>query len=144
MAYASVQDLIDRFGERTMIQLSDRTHRPQTAIDADVVGHAIADAEALVDGYLAKAISLPIAEVPASLTRITADIARYYLLGEAADKDGAAARAHDQALTWLRDVSRGVVVLVQPSTDTPAPAVAGGVRVVAGDRVLSRDSLRGM
>ena len=35
--YATQDDLIERFGETKLIQLTDRTNRPATTIDADVV-----------------------------------------------------------------------------------------------------------
>lgn len=144
MAYATLQDLIDRFGAEELIQRTDRTNLPPTTIDATVVAAAIADAEALVDGYIAKAYRLPLAEVPPVLTRMVADIARYYLLGEVAAKDTPAARAYEQAISWLRDVARGVVALVQASTDAPAPQSGPAVTIAGPSRIMSRDTLRGL
>ena len=144
MAYATLQDLIDRFGAEELIQRTDRTNLPPTTIDATVVAAAIADAEALVDSYLAKAYRLPLAEVSPVLTRTTADVARYHLLGEVAAKDTPAARAYDQAIAWLRDVARGVVALVQPSTDAPPTQSGAAVRTSGPARVMSRDNLRGL
>lgn len=144
MAYATLQDLIDRFGATELIQRTDRTNRPPTTIDEVVVGRALSDAAALIDGYLAKVYQLPLADVPPALTRVAADVAHYYLLGEVADKDGAAARAYDQALSWLKDVARGTVVLVERTSESiPTPA-GSAVSVVAPARVMSRDNLRGM
>lgn len=140
--YAAKQDMIDRFGELEMIQLTDRSV-PPAAIDEAVLGRALDDAGALIGGYLAKLYSLPPAAVPERLVRVEADIARYYLTGEAASKDGPVRLAYDDALSWLRDVSRGLVVLEIDGLPAAQPE-GGTVRVSGPARVMSRDSLRGL
>jgi phage gp36-like protein len=144
MAYATRQDLVDRFGATELIQLTDRVNRPASTVDDTVVGRAIADAEALIDGYLAKRYALPLAEIPPILTRMACDIARFFLHGKAAEKDGPVDRANTAAISWLRDVSRGVVELEVGAGETPAPIGGGMVRTSASERVMRRDSLRGM
>lgn len=143
MAYCSLQDLIERYGETELIQLTDRAAIPPATIDADVVARAIGDASALVDGYLAKRYVLPLATVPDILVRRTAEIARHYLHGSAADVDGPVARGHRDAIAWLRDVAAGVVVLDVAGVTAPL-AGGGDVRVTGPDRTLTRDSLRGL
>ncbi|KQQ85847.1 hypothetical protein ASF65_04740 [Aureimonas sp. Leaf324] len=91
MSYASLQDLIDRFGDRELIQLTDRTNRPASVIDQTVVGRALADADALIDGYVGKVHALPLAAVPPALVKTAADIARFYLHSKP-EKDGAVCR----------------------------------------------------
>lgn len=143
MTYVTKQQLIDRFSERELIQLTDRDNKPATTIDDTVVNGAIADAEALVDGYLGKVYELPLGVTPPVLTRISADIARYYLHGKSADKDGPVHRAYTEAASWLKDVSRG---LVQIDAAGVAPAAAGGgsIRAKPADRVFTRNSLKDM
>lgn len=142
MTYATKQDLIDRFGELELKQLTDRTNRPPSAIDDTVVSRALGDADDLVNGYLAKAYALPIATPPGILTRMSADIARFYLHAGKADKESPVSRAYDQAVAWLKDVARGVVTI---EADGVAPAQAGGGSVQANpsSRVFTRESLRG-
>lgn len=141
MPYATQQDLVDRFGQEELVQLTDRTNFPVSTIDPVVVGRAVSDASALIDSYLTKVVKLPLAVVPEVLVKTTADIARYYLHGKAAEKDGPVARAYDEALAWLRDVSRGLVEL-SVGGETPAAAGGGSVKAVAPNRVFTRDSLR--
>lgn len=143
MTYVTQQQMIDRFSERELIQLTDRTNKPATTIDDIVVAGAIADAQALVDGYLGKVYQLPLALTPPVLTRISADIARYYLHGKSADKDGPVHRAYLEATSWLKDVSLG---MVQIDAEGVAPAQAGGgsIRAKPADRVFTRGSLRDM
>jgi phage gp36-like protein len=142
MPYATKQDLIDRFGETELKQLTDRTNVPPTTIDDTVVTRALDDATALADGYLGKKYALPLSVTPPVLTKLVADVARYYLHGKRAEKDGPVAIAYKEAVAWLRDVSNG---LVQLDADGVAPSQAGGgsVKATAPGRVFTRDSLKG-
>ena len=147
MTYATKQDLIERFGETELLQLTDRINRPPQAIDDAVVDRALADADALADGFVGKVAKLPLAAVPPALTKVCADLARYYLHGKSAEKDGAVARAHNEAMGWLRDVARGLVQLdLGPAGGSaPAePAGGGAIRAKRADRVFTRDTLRSM
>lgn len=143
MAYVTKQGLIDRFGEQELVQLTDRTNIPVSTIDDVVVGRAIDDATALADGYLAKVLALPLSVVPPVLEKTVADIARYYLYGDRADRDSQITRAFNEATRFLRDISLG---LVQLTVGAEAPKAAGGgqVRVSAPNRVFTRDSLRSL
>ncbi|MCF1449989.1 DUF1320 domain-containing protein [Agrobacterium vitis] len=144
MTYCTKQDLIDRFGEKELIQLTDRVTSPASAIDDTVVARAIDDATALADGYIGKAYTLPLATVPDVLTKLTCDVARYYLHFKGVDKDSPIQRAYDQALSYFRDVAKGIVQLVETDTGEVPPASGGGqVKVVASPKVFSRQSLRG-
>lgn len=142
MPYATRQDLIDRFGELELVQLTDRENVPPSTIDDTVVDGAIADATGFIDGYLRKVYALPLASVPANLVKLTADVARFYLHGKAAEKDSPVAIAYGQAQSWLRDVSKGLVQLdVDGSAAQAAPGSAG--RVTGSDPVFTRHTLSG-
>lgn len=143
MTYATMQDLVDRFGQLELVQLTDRTNRPPTTPDETTVGLALVDADALIDGYVGKVYELPLPSVPASLVKCAADLARYFLHGKAADKDGTVARNYDQAMRWLRDVSNGLVKLDIGGAEPPQPG-GGSVRASRPDRVMTRDRLRGL
>ncbi|WP_082705051.1 phage protein Gp36 family protein [Tritonibacter horizontis] len=51
MPYTTVEDLSDRYGEGLPISLTDRAETPTGAIVQDTADQAIADADALIDGY---------------------------------------------------------------------------------------------
>lgn len=143
MAYATRQDLIDRFGATEIIQRTDRSNRPATTIDDTVVARALADAQALVDGYIGKVYELPLATVPPVLTKVCCDLARLNLWAGAADKDGPVSRAADAAVAWAKDVARGLVRL-DVAGITPPQASGGGVKVAGAPKIFSSDSLRGL
>jgi len=138
--YVTQQDLIDRFGEPELVQLTDRTNRPATTIDATTVARHIADAESMIDGYLGKVYALPLATVPPVLVKIAADLARYFLHGPSAEKDGAVERAYRDARAWLNDVAGGAVVIENAGV-IPSQAGGGRIQTSAPDRVFTRDSM---
>lgn len=141
MTYATQQDMIDRFGATELVQLTDRRNTPVSTIDPVPVERALSDAAAFVDGYIGKVYRLPLSAQPPMLTKIACDVARYYLHGKAAEKDGPVERAFKEAEAWLKDVSKGLVAL---DAEGVAPAQAGGgsVKASAPGRVFTRDSLR--
>ena len=141
MSYATKQDLIDRFGEMELKQLTDRVNTPPTTIDDTAVTRALDDATGLADSYLGKQYALPLSVTPDRLIKVVADVARYYLHGKRADKDSPIARAHDEALAWLKDVARGLVALDAEGV-VPAQSGGGSVKAKPADRVFTRDSLR--
>lgn len=142
MAYLTQQDLVDRFGSAELIQLTDRTNRPATTVDVSVVARAIADASELADSYLTKLYQLPLAPVPAVLTRNCCDIARYFLWGKAAEVGGPIERAYGQAVSWLKDVSKGLVEL-QVAGQSAAESGGAQVKFTAPTGPLSRDAMGG-
>ena len=74
--YANVADMVARFGDLEVIQISDRNL--DGLIDDDVVNVALRDASAEIDAYLGR-FKRPFDEVPPILTRLCCDIARYRL-----------------------------------------------------------------
>jgi phage gp36-like protein len=139
MPYATQQDLIDRFGEEELVQLTDKTNIPPSTIDAVPVDRALSDAAALIDSYLAKLYRLPLSAVPQILTKASADIARFFLYGKSAEET--VTNAYKDAVTWLTSISKGLVTLDAEGV-APAEAGNGQVQSRAPRRVFSRDSLR--
>lgn len=142
LPYAASQDLIDRFGEQELVQLTDRANVPPEQIDDTVVERALADATATVDSYVGKVYALPIGSAPPVLIKVCCDIARYYLHGEAADKDSIVTRNQAAALAWLRDVAKG---LVQLDIEGIVPGQPGGgtVRTSEPERPLTAATMKG-
>ncbi|EKE75189.1 gp436 family protein [Gallaecimonas xiamenensis] len=113
--YAALADMQARFGEVELVDLTDRTGTG--AIDQAVLDNALDDAAATIDGYLGARYPLPLATVPAVLTRVACDLARYYLYDERATE--AVTKRHDDALKMLRSIGDGTVTLGLPDAQTP-------------------------
>lgn len=116
--YVAAQELIDRYGEEELIQLTDR--HGMGAIDHAVLDQAIADASAEIDSYLAGRYTLPLVEVPAALSRIACEIARYHLYDDAPTE--AVKDRYDNAIRFLRSLAKGEISLARQD-GTPADTV---------------------
>lgn len=136
MTYATQQNLIDRFGQAEIAQLTDRTNG--TTIDATVVGKALADADGEINGYLAIRYTLPLSPVPTIIERLACDIARYYLFEDRVTEVVKA--RYDAAVKFLTSVSKGVVTLGVDSASAE-PAAADSVQFTTGQKVFAREDL---
>ena len=131
MIYAAIKDLVDRFGETELVQLSDRDGTG--SIGAVVVNRALLDATAVADGYLGRVYQLPLVgcakpvtvpgaapEVvcPPVLMRMVCDLARYYLYTDLAD-DHEVARRYKAAQSDLAGIAAGKILLSCPWGGTP-------------------------
>ena len=128
MSYCTQQDLVDRYGEIELIQLSD--HDNQGTINSDVVNRAISDAEGEIDGHLGGRYPLPITPVPKSLERIACDIARYYLYDDNATEQ--VSKRYNDAVKFLQGVGRGDINIGiattggKPTSQNTATVISGG------------------
>lgn len=139
MGYAALQDMVDRFGETELVQLSDRS-MTATAIDETVVAAKLADADAEIDGYLGQRFTLPLASVPPVLKRIATDLARYHLYDDRATEQ--VTKRYDDAIAFLKGVAKGDLSIgVDEGGEEPAQAIGAPV-FVEGESVFSRDKLR--
>lgn len=111
MSYASVADLVARYGEAELIQRTDRAGAG--VIDAAVAQRALDDAAAEIDGHLAARYRLPLATVPPLLSRVACDIARYRLWEDLASEE--VRKRYEDARRLLENLSRGTVSLGLPA-----------------------------
>lgn len=138
MTYCATQDLIDRYGEFELIQLTDSTGAG--AIDQTVVDRAIADVDGEIDAYLAKRVALPLATVPPVLVRMACVMVRYYLYKDVATD--LVKQQYDAAIRFLRDVAAGTTSLGADAAGDPTPD-NGAPAYVQGDGVFSGDGMDG-
>lgn len=140
MRLASLQDMLDRFGEEELVNLTDRAEPRSNAVDAAVVERALDDASALIDGYLAARYTTPLSTVPALVVAWCCTIARVKLY-----KDGiteALRQDFEDALSQLHDVAAGRLQLPIAAPSGQAP-VGGAARGVSAAPVFTADALRG-
>lgn len=129
MAYATLQDLIDRFGEGELAQVADTLGSDE--IDPTVVDRALLDAAAEIDAALVGRYALPMASVPVLLTRIACDLARESLYSAQPTKTVADRAAAARAL--LLSIAKGTMRLEAPKAEA-AETVQGLVEMVSGRR----------
>lgn len=131
MAYVTEQDLVDRFGEDELIQLTDRNGTG--AVDQDVLLRAIDDAQAEVDSYLSTRYAVPLTPVPTVLALHAANVVRYRLYEDGATEE--VEKRYKQSIAWLKDVSSGRAHLDVIEREDAASGPAGARRsmVFTGD-----------
>lgn len=137
MAYATAQDLIDRYGEDELVHITDRLGSGQ--IDAAVVSGALADAEAIIDGYLAGRYPLPLASVPPNLVLLACTLARYQLWANRASEE--IRQRYEDAIRYLERVASGSILLKMDASGLPDPVQ--GVSVSSGSSAMSEFVLNG-
>jgi phage gp36-like protein len=64
MAYAQPSDMIARYPNRDLVQLTNEDPTQQV-VDDSVLQQALADASAEIDGYLESRFTLPLSDAPA-------------------------------------------------------------------------------
>ena len=147
MSYTTEADLIARYTERRLIELTD----PEGlgVLGSSVIAVAVADADAEIDAYLANVYALPLSEVPTNLARIAAEIVWFRLHGDH-PTEGVRQRFED-CRDFLRRVAKGEIELgVAASGGEPAADNSIGIAVAHGSdataatssaRVFSMDTL---
>ena len=139
MAYAMVKDMVARFSELEVIQLTDRNQ--DGLIDEDVAAVALADATAEIDAYLGR-FKRPFTDVPPILKRLCCDIARYRLTAAngVLITDEIRNRYKIDVLDLLRAMAKGEVQLgVDDSGEEVAAGEDGIVFVNGKNKVFGRD-----
>lgn len=134
--YIDKATMILLFGETELIQLTDRAGSVGAIVDT-VLDRAMTTAESEANSYLGAAYTLPLPSVPEVVKTITGDIARFYLYDEQATEQ--VTKRYDRAISWLRDVAKGVVNLGFPN-DSDNPTDSSIVMVSSRTQVFS-DSL---
>lgn len=140
MAYATIDQLTDRYGERLLIQVTDRSTPPSSVIDPAVVDRALADTDATIDGYLAGRYALPLTATPPLLADLAQAIAIYKLHPFAPDPK--IEQDYKDAIGALDRLSRGVIRLPIAGIE-PTSSGAAGVETIDRERDMTPDNLRG-
>lgn len=145
MPYCATADFITTFGEQEAVAVTNLYTPGAIAIDEANLEQALTDASALIDGYIQGRVTLPLEDdrIPATLKACCADIARYRL-----DRNRCREEVrirYEDWISWLKDVSKGVVNLgfdsqLPPESPTSVP---DRVYVRASDRVFTDDVLSG-
>ena len=112
MAYAGVTDLIQRYGERELINNTTPEGTPRTSIDQTRVAQALTDASALIDSFLNRKFQVPLQDAPASVVNACCKIARFDIAQSGGTQPTEQMRLDQKdALNWLTLIAKGTVTL---------------------------------
>ncbi|MFN3879801.1 MAG: gp436 family protein [Nitrincola lacisaponensis] len=137
--YATTQDMINRYGQDELVLLTDRDGSLGAIADL-VLDQALADASAEIDGYLGGRYQLPLPTVPAVLTRICCDIARYLLHDEQAPEQ--LQKRYESSIKFLRSLGNGELSLGLPDTGSAGPS-NNTAEMHSHGSVFARDKSKG-
>lgn len=126
----------------TLLDLVDDEDAGSMTAEAQArVDQAIADAEALVDGYCGARYAVPFATPPGLVKNLARRIAEWNLYNRRDRVPEAVQRAYDGAVSTLKLIAQGKVSLgVDPG---PAGRSQAGPRYEAPERVFTRDTMKG-
>ena len=114
-----------------------------------IIDMAIGDADAEIDGYLAKRYKVPFDPVPRVLNKFSKDIAIYNRYSRVGIDEGEAEKnylnRYNAAVKFLTLVAEGKVSIgTGEDGDDPASAAATGFAARSNPRLFSRGSMKGM
>ncbi len=98
-----------RFGERELIELTDRADEALGVVDDGVFTAAEADASSLIDGYLRSRYTVPMVSPTGDVKFHAGSIVRYVLHRDGKPQE--VESAYERAIAWLKDVAAGRVTL---------------------------------
>ncbi|MDL2401255.1 gp436 family protein [Rhizobium mayense] len=141
--YATVDDMIARFGEPQMIRLSTPDDLDATVVDATKVETALTDATALIESYVRGRYFVPIATPPSEIVRACCQLARYDLAdGERTRPTEEMSKQRSDVISWLRGIADEKIHLDLPAADALGPTVNSGPRMADRRTVFSDRSMR--
>lgn len=140
MSYVTPAQLTDRFGEQMLIALTDRGVDSLGVIDSDVINRALAETDALIDGYLTGRYALPLSGTETLLVGVAGAITIYNLHRfEAPEKVAADYKA---AIRTLEQLSTGMIKLSASGVEAPSTGTTG-VQTNDRERPFTEENLRG-
>ena len=137
MAYATVDDMVQRFGAPEMARASTPENTPVTTVIPEPIETALEDASAQIDSFLRKRYAVPLQAVPPEINRACCMLARADLgMGGERNISEQAQAARQEAIKWLGLIATGAVVLGMEEVSPGEESFATGChrRAVFGDR----------
>lgn len=138
--YATRQDMVDAFGERECISLTDRDFTGQ--IDDHVMDVKLTQASAEIDSYLAGRYPIPWPDTPGILVGRCCDIVRYLLCGAGTQSTDEIRERYEDARRYFEKVAAGTITLGKLPNGEVVESTER-VRFSSAGRNFGRDSTNG-
>lgn len=139
MSYATVTDMIGRFGSTELIRMTTPEGAAMEAIDTVAVERALAEASSVIDSYLRTRYAVPLVAVPLVVVGVACRMARYSLAhGENREPTEQMRMARKEDIGWLEGVAKGMVTL---DGVAPANPDQSGARVADRARAFDAEAL---
>lgn len=124
--------------------IEDESEREATI--HELTEQAIVDADAEIDGYLAKRYHVPFRQTPQIINKLSKDIAVYNLVSRSGidetEREKTFLNRYNAAIRYLESVAKGVVD-IGTSENSSQESAANGFRMHSSRRLFSRESMKG-
>lgn len=140
--YCSVADLEKRLPASVVATLTDDSAGAN--LDVDIANEAIADASAIIDGYISTRYQLPLATpVPIIIVRLCSDIAIYKLATRKFDHEmpEAMTERYNNSIKILDKIATGRINIADIGENEPVNAPQVASNKTASDRMFGREVL---
>lgn len=142
MAYCTLEDILKKIPEATVIQLTDDEGAGE--INVARVDEAIEGADSEVDGYCGSRYAVPFNPVLPIIAKLAVDLAIYSLYERVVETiPETRKKQRDDAIRLLERIADGRVQLGSTGAEPPA-APQGRPSFSGPDRQFTRDNLRGL
>lgn len=139
MSYATKADMLARYEEQELIQLTDRIQPFTEEIVDSILDQALSDASATIDMYISGRYDLPVGDTPAALVKMACILAYYDLHRGRYTED--LRKDYEDVLKTLSDIAAGKIKLDQGGQE---PKSAAAIAQTDGpNRTFNRNSLKG-
>lgn len=138
MAYATLDDIRERLPEESLVNLTDDSEAG--LVDEAAVARAIADADAEIEGYLAKRHQVPLIPVPNLVRKLSVELAIYHLHSRRGGAPEEWRKRYEDGRRLLENIAKGLVSLGL-TVDDGQPA-DGAAQAQSAPRIFSRSGLR--
>lgn len=152
MAYCTVEEVLGAIkesaydallGDEYIEDLEERRRRLVPYVE-----EAVADADAEIDGYLAKRYDVPMSSAPRVLNKFSKDIAVYNLMSrigiDEQDRDKTYLNRYQSAIKFLEGVAKGTINIgTGGGGDTQEQAAGRGFQIQSSQRLFSRNTMKG-
>ncbi len=141
VTYATITNMVERFGETEIIRLSQPEDRTAETIFDAKVEVALADSSGLIDDYLRGRYHTPVAVPPESIVRATCVLARYDLAkGERTEPTEQMRLDRKEVIDWLEGIAAGRINIDAPPAGQPG--AGHGARIRDRPSAFNNGSLR--
>jgi len=141
MTYATVDDIKTTVPARDLELLTDHSDAADTIDDAKI-SQALSDATAEINGYIAKRVTLPLADPPDMLRVACRDIAIHRLHANVGRVTETQDKLREAVVAYLIMVRDGKVSIGDETGGYEEQTSPGVVIDEGPDRVMTRDTLR--
>jgi phage gp36-like protein len=137
MSYATLDDMVLKFGAIEMRRLSVADGDLPEAIEAPRIDDALSAASLTIDSYLRRRYALPLAGTTDELVRATCVLARYDLAtGGDREPSEQMRLARKEVMDWLADLGAGKAELAGVSPIGSTPEASSGARTSDRERAF--------